>query len=65
LLGSRSLSPRETEALRIVTQRPGITVAELRVALGLGEARTWQIVARLEIGHIRRDGEPCAPRRSR
>ena len=62
-LGSRPLGPRETEALRIVTDRPGITVAELRNVLGVGKTRTWQIVARLEVGHVRRDGEPPAQRR--
>ena len=61
-LGSRPLSSRETEALRIVTERPGIQVFELRDALGVGRTRIWQIVARLEVGHVRRDGEPPAPR---
>ena len=64
-LGLRRLSPRETEALGIVTKCPGISVAEMREALGLGEARTAQIVARLEVGHVRRDREPSAPRGSR
>jgi hypothetical protein len=64
-LGLRRLSPRETEALRMVTKHPGISVAGMGHALGLGEARTGQIVARLEVRHIRRDGEPPAPRGSR
>jgi hypothetical protein len=37
-----------------VTERPGITVAELRDALGVGVPRGWQIVARLEVEHVRR-----------
>ncbi len=64
-LGSRPLSPREIEALRIVTDRPGIQVTELRDALGVGRTRIWQIVARLEVGHIRRDGDPSARSGSR
>ena len=52
--GARPYSERETEALRFVTERPGITVAELRDALGVGVPRGWQIVARLEVEHVRR-----------
>jgi hypothetical protein len=54
--GSRPYSESELRALRIVTERPGITVAELREALGVGNARGWQIVARLEVELVRRDG---------
>jgi uncharacterized membrane protein len=49
----RSLGPRELEALRLIEAQPGITVAELREALGVGKARVWQIVARLESGRVR------------
>ena len=41
-----------------MTERPGITVAELRDALGVGNTRGWQIVARLEVELVRREGEP-------
>ena len=64
-LGLRRLSPRETEALCIVTKHPGISVSGMGHALGLSDARTGQIVARLEVGHLRRDGEPSAPRGAR
>jgi uncharacterized membrane protein len=53
--GTRPFSARETEALRVVTERPGITLAELREAFGVGKTRNWQIVSRLEVGHIRRE----------
>jgi uncharacterized membrane protein len=59
-LGARAYSARETEALCLVTERPGITVAELRNVLGVGETRGWQIVARLEVELIRRVREPPA-----
>ena len=41
--------PRELEALRIVEQRPGITIAELADKLGVSMQRVWQIVGRLEV----------------
>ena len=53
----RSLGERETEALKIVSERPGIQVFELREALGVGRARIWQIVEHLEAGVVRRDAE--------
>jgi uncharacterized membrane protein len=56
LVGSRPYSASETEALRIVTERPGITVAQLRDMLGVGKTRIWQIVSRLEVGHVHREG---------
>jgi biotin operon repressor len=42
--------PREAEALALIQSRPGLSVAELRDALGVGRARVWQIVGRLEAG---------------
>lgn len=53
--GLRPFSARETEALRIVSERPGITVAELRDTLGVGKTRSWQIVSRLEAELVRRE----------
>ena len=44
-----------------MTERPGITVAELRDALGVGNTRGWQIVARLEVELVRREGERGLP----
>ena len=46
----RSLGPRELEALRLVEQRPGITIAELADELGISMQRVWQIVGRLSWG---------------
>ena len=54
-LGLRGLTPREQEALRIVTEHPGISVAGLREALGLSGERTRHIIGVLEMGHIRAD----------
>jgi DNA-binding MarR family transcriptional regulator len=51
----RPLGPREREALRLVEQRPGITVAELSAHLGVTTNRVWQIVRRLEMGRVRRE----------
>jgi len=55
-LHARKLGPRELELLDRVEQRPGITVAELADVLGVSMQRTWQIVGRLEIGRVRREG---------
>jgi hypothetical protein len=46
----RTLGPRELEALRLVDQRPGITIAELADELGVTMWRVWQIVGWLEAG---------------
>jgi uncharacterized membrane protein len=54
-LRATSLGPRERAALGIIESRPGITVAELRDELGVGKARIWQIVSRLERGRVRID----------
>ena len=51
----RSLGPRELEALALIEQRPGMTVAELADAMGVSMQRVWQIVGRLELGRVRRD----------
>jgi uncharacterized membrane protein len=50
-----ALGPRELEALRIVAARPGLTVAELREALGVSRGRCFQIVSRLEGARVRRE----------
>jgi Winged helix-turn-helix DNA-binding len=47
--------PRELEALRVVEQRPGITVAELAGAMDVTVNRAWQYVGRLEAGRVRLD----------
>jgi hypothetical protein len=54
----RGLGPREREAYELVADRPGITVAELRDALGVGPSRIWHIVGRLEMSRVLRYGEP-------
>jgi hypothetical protein len=51
----RTLGPREREALELVEQHPGLTVAQLADHLSVGMTRAWQIVGRLESGRIRRD----------
>jgi hypothetical protein len=58
----RELGPREREAYELIAQRPGITVAELQDALGVGRKRAWQIVSRLEAGRVRRQGAPTMRR---
>jgi hypothetical protein len=50
-----TLGPREWEALDLVEQTPGMTVAELAASLGVGMTRAWQIVGRLEQGRVRRE----------
>jgi DNA-binding MarR family transcriptional regulator len=45
------------EALDLIAAQPGITVTELRDALGVGQKRVWQIIERLEAGHVRRAGD--------
>lgn len=51
----RTLGPREREALRLVEQRPGLTVADLADALGVSMTRAWQILGRLELAQVRRE----------
>jgi hypothetical protein len=45
----------EREALDLIEKQPGLTVAELADALGVGMTRVWQIVGRLESGRVRRE----------
>jgi DNA-binding CsgD family transcriptional regulator len=56
---SRSLGPREHEALELIEQHPGITARELAARLGVTTSRVWQIVRRLERG--RSASGPCVP----
>lgn len=58
----RSLGPREQAALRLVHERPGITVEQLADALGVGMKRAWQYVERLEIHGVWREGGAPARR---
>lgn len=53
----RTLGPREREAVRLVEQQPGITVEQLRDALGVTPRRMWGMLARLEANGVRREGE--------
>ncbi|MGH2869060.1 MAG: MarR family transcriptional regulator [Solirubrobacteraceae bacterium] len=56
------LRPAERRALAVVCVCPGVTVDELRQRLGVGRARVWQMLDRLEsMGVVCRDGGP--PRR--
>jgi hypothetical protein len=48
------LDDLEQAAMTILTQRPGITEDELRRALGVSQARTRQIIGRLERGLVHR-----------
>lgn len=50
-----TLGPRELEALHVVEERPGITVAELAEDMGVSMQRAWQYVGRLEKSRVRRD----------
>jgi hypothetical protein len=52
----RTLGPREREARTLIEEGPGLTVEELADALGVGMTRPWQIVGRLELGRVRREG---------
>ena len=54
-LYTRTLGPREAEALRLIEQHPGLTVAELADRLGVTTGRAHQIVRRLEVGRVRRE----------
>ena len=57
----RSPGPRACEALKLIERRPGITLAELADAMGVGITRAWQYLGELEAGRVRRVRE--APRR--
>jgi Winged helix-turn-helix DNA-binding len=53
---------RQQEVLRLVNQRPGITVPELGKELGVDPTGLYQIVRRLESrGQIRKDGRQLQP----
>jgi DNA-binding MarR family transcriptional regulator len=54
-LRARSPGPRESEALRLIEQHPGITIEELADALGVSMSRVWQIVGRLEASRVHRE----------
>jgi hypothetical protein len=54
--------PREREAQRIIEAHPGITIGELRDRLGVGKARAWQLVDRLQRGRVRLDPPPALKR---
>jgi DNA-binding MarR family transcriptional regulator len=45
---ANSLGPREREALRLIEERPGITVEELASEMGVGIKRAWQYLGRFE-----------------
>ena len=49
----RTLGPRELEAVRLIQERPGITIAQLGEVMGVSMQRAWQIVGRLEAGRVR------------
>jgi predicted DNA-binding protein (UPF0251 family) len=51
----RKRRTHELEALRLVEQQPGITIAELADELGVTMNRAWQITGRLEGGRVRLD----------
>jgi DNA-binding MarR family transcriptional regulator len=51
----RTLGPREVKALRVIEQRPGVTVGELAEAMGVTMTRAWQYVGRLEASRVRRE----------
>jgi hypothetical protein len=51
----RTLGPRELQALQLVADRPGITIAELAEALDVPMNRIWQIVGWLENARVRRE----------
>ena len=52
---SRTLGPRELEALRLIERSQGITAAELADAMGVTMTRAWEFVGRLELGRVWRD----------
>ena len=55
------LDELEQAAMAILTQRPGITEDELQRALGVSQARTRQIIGRLERGLVHRDAGCLTP----
>jgi uncharacterized membrane protein len=48
-----SATKAELEALALIEQQPGMTVAQLQTVLGVSRSRVWQIVNRLERGRVR------------
>lgn len=58
----RMLGPRELEALRLIEQGPGISVAELADAMGVSMSRAWRYVGRLEASRVAWIGPRSPPR---
>jgi hypothetical protein len=50
-----TLGPREREALRLIGEQPGLTIAARADALGVCMTRAWQIVGRMEARRVRRE----------
>lgn len=51
----RSLGPREREALRLIEQRPGVTIEALGNELGVTMKPMWAMLGRLEANGVRRE----------
>ena len=58
----RSITPREQEAIRLIRERPGITVDQLANEMDIGMKRAWQYIARLERLGVWREGQTPARR---
>jgi hypothetical protein len=53
----RGQSRRSEEALKLVSERPGITVAEAAEAMGIGTTYLYRLLPRLEReGRVRKEG---------
>lgn len=50
-----NITPRAEEALSLIAAEPGLSIEELGRKLGISLSRTWQLIAQLEYGRIRRN----------
>ena len=65
LLTPTRLPPTARAALDLVIAEPGISIADLGTRLGIGPARTWEIVNILEYQRVHRRRDFAAERARR
>jgi hypothetical protein len=59
---ARSTGGRKADALRLVNEHPGITVAELAKAMGIGNTYLYRVMPELtRDGDVRKDGKGYHP----
>lgn len=59
---ANGLSPRGSQALRIISEHPGIKIAELTKRMGINRTSLYKVLPAVELaGKVRRDGSHWYP----